>query len=70
MNTELIEKVRAYCKKLMESSRCVELQFHNWEHTEDVVRNAKFIASHEQLADDTIEEIIIASYFHDTGNVK
>lgn len=70
MNIELIGKVRAYCKELMESSRCQELQFHNWEHTEDVVRNAKFIAKHEQLADDTIEEIIIASYFHDTGNMK
>jgi predicted metal-dependent HD superfamily phosphohydrolase len=70
MNMELIDKVREYCKGVMDSSRCKMLQFHNWQHTKDVVENSELIARNEKLSDKQIEELIIASYFHDLGNTQ
>ena len=69
MNFELINKVRKYCKLLIESSRCKNMPFHNWEHTQDVVETAKLIARHENVKDNTLEELIISSYFHDIGHI-
>ncbi len=68
MTTELIKKAKIHCQSLIENSRCKGMQFHNWQHTKEVVRYAILIAKHEKLSKNTIEEIIIASYFHDTGN--
>ena len=45
------------------------MPFHNWEHTQDVVLNSELIAKHENLESNTIEELIIASYFHDIGHI-
>lgn len=70
MNLEIIEKVREYCKNIMDHSRCKRLQFHNWQHTKDVVQNAEYIAKNENLSEETIEELIISSYFHDLGNAE
>lgn len=69
MNSELINNVRTYCQSLIESSRCKSMPFHNWEHTQDVVLNSELIAKHENLESNTIEELIIASYFHDIGHI-
>ena len=70
MNEVVIEKVKDFCKKVIECSRCRNLPFHNWQHTKDVVENSKFLAKHENLPEKTVEELIIASYFHDIGNIK
>ncbi|WP_194852419.1 HD domain-containing protein [Nonlabens antarcticus] len=70
MNKELIDKVRVYCKEVMESSRCKKLQFHNWQHTKDVVENSELIARNEKLTEEMVEELIISSYFHDLGNTQ
>ena len=67
MNIALIEKVMIFCKLLIESSRCKNLPFHNWQHTEEVVQNSELIAKQEGLKENAIEELIIASYFHDIG---
>jgi len=70
MNKILIDKVREYCWEVMESGRCKKLQFHNWQHTQDVVKNSELIARNEKLSEEMIEELIIASYFHDLGNTE
>jgi uncharacterized protein len=70
MTSELIESVKLHCQTLMEHSRCKMLPFHNWQHTKDVVKNATFIAEHEKISKNTVEAIIVASYFHDIGNIK
>ena len=69
-NLGLIEKTKIYCKEMMEASRCQYLPFHNWKHTKEVVENSKTIAKGEHLPNETIEELIIASYFHDLGNSR
>ena len=63
MNLELISKVRAYCKSLIDNSKCKELPFHNWQHTEDVAIQTALISSFENLKDTEAEDLIIASYF-------
>ncbi len=70
IDTNLIEKVRAYCKSIIEESRCKDLPFHNWKHTKDVVHASKSIAYNENLPEEKIEELLIAAYFHDIGNIQ
>jgi len=70
MDSRLLEEVKIYCQSLMDNSRCKNLPFHNWQHTKEVVQASKFIVLHENLLEETIEEIIIAAYFHDIGNVQ
>ncbi len=70
MKTQLTKKAKEYCKELLKASRCNDFQFHNWKHTRDVVRNAIFIGKNEGVSNDTLEELIIAAYFHDLGNIK
>ncbi len=65
----ILHNVEQYCKSLMESSRCRELPFHNWQHTLDVVENAQSIGLNENLSSTAMEELMIAAFFHDTGNV-
>ncbi|EIJ39315.1 putative HD superfamily hydrolase [Galbibacter orientalis DSM 19592] len=69
-NLGLIEKTRVYCKSTMEANRCKYLPFHNWQHAKDVARNSKWIAQHENLPEDIMEELAIASYFHDLGHIN
>lgn len=66
----LIEKARAHCYRLIEQSRCSKLPFHNWEHTQNVVRNVKEISSAEKIDLSELNLLVLAAYFHDVGHVK
>lgn len=70
MNDQLIEKVKVYCKNLLHNSRCKSLQFHNYQHTLNVVKNAILLSEKSGLSDENEEMVIIAAYFHDTGNLE
>lgn len=70
MNTELIKKVENYCKELLDKSRCKSLQFHNYQHTLDVVENANLIAAQSGIAEENRELLVISAYFHDVGNME
>ncbi|GGG20062.1 hypothetical protein GCM10011344_20880 [Dokdonia pacifica] len=70
MNTHIILSVKKHCKKLIKESRCNELAFHNWKHTKNVVLEASRIGAKEGLKSADIEMLVIAAYFHDTGNAK
>jgi len=70
MNTELINKVEKYCKKLLNNGRCSQLQFHNYQHTLDVAQNANLIAQKLNLSDEDREMVVVSAYFHDVGNME
>ncbi|MEO9954958.1 MULTISPECIES: HD domain-containing protein [Nonlabens] len=68
MNSKLIKIVKEYCKNLIENSHCKNYSFHNWLHTRNVALACSQIAQQEEMDDTSRELLIIAAYFHDTGN--
>jgi len=63
----MIEKVKSYCERLIENSKCSSLPFHNIEHTKEVVDHVMAITEYLGLSMDEAEPIIIAAWFHDSG---
>lgn len=70
MDVQLITEIKDHCHQLISNSRCRELPFHNWDHTLDVVANAKAIAQGEHIDETHLELLIIAAYFHDIGHIE
>lgn len=63
----LLNKVKKHCLKVLDEGRCHHLQFHNVQHTNDVVKSIRRNAVYQGLTDEEIEPLLIAAYFHDTG---
>lgn len=70
METEILLKVKNYCEALLNKSRCKSLQFHNYQHTLNVVKNAETIALKSGVSDEERELVLISAYFHDVGNME
>lgn len=70
MNNEILTKVKNHCKDLLSKSKCKSLQFHNYQHTLNVVQNAEIIAIKSELSEEDKEMVIISAYFHDVGNME
>ena len=66
----IIKKTKEYCTKILASSNCEKLPFHNLMHTQEVVEHAALIAKEIGLDSDQTEPIIIAAWFHDTGHSR
>ena len=66
----LLNAIKYYCRSSMEHGRCSNLPYHNWDHTKDVVSNCLFIGRNLALNMNEMEELIIAAYFHDLGQMK
>ena len=70
MKDDILIKVEHFCKELLKQSRCKSLQFHNYQHTRNVVQNAELIAMEAGLAEEDLELVLISAYFHDVGNME
>lgn len=66
----IITKTKEYCTKILSSSNCEKLPFHNLTHTQEVVEHVALIAKEIGLDSEQTEPIIIAAWFHDTGHSK
>ncbi|MBB3696982.1 HD domain-containing protein [Flammeovirga yaeyamensis] len=62
INTDLLLDVEKYAKE-----NITDLQFHNLEHTQNVVNAVREIAKAENVDEDQIILLEIAAWFHDTG---
>ena len=63
----MIDKVSKYCTDLLMASKCIELPFHNLQHTKEVVQNVKYLCAAMDITQKETEILIIAAWFHDTG---
>ncbi|WP_339714087.1 HD domain-containing protein [uncultured Kriegella sp.] len=66
----IITRAKEYCIKILSSSNCKKLPFHNLSHTQEVVEHAALIAKETSIDSEETEPIIIAAWFHDTGHSK
>ena len=66
---ELIIETETHVRYLFKQHHQANLVFHNLEHTQNVVQHVQEIASHFQLPQKEMPELIIAAWFHDTGHL-
>lgn len=57
-------------QNLLKSELPKEIKFHTYRHTKDVVYAVQKIAHASGLSNDTLELLIIAAWFHDTGFIR
>jgi predicted metal-dependent HD superfamily phosphohydrolase len=67
LHTKLIEKTRSYITALFEQEDKVELTFHNFAHTQEVVARVEQLAQVAGLPQKDIEILVLAAWFHDIG---
>lgn len=65
--SSLVEKACAWVEELFEKKLSQKLVFHNLEHTRQVVKAARRLASDQHLSATDTETLLLAAYFHDTG---
>ncbi len=66
-NTEIINQVAAYVRKLFTEKLPKEYTYHRLEHTEKVVADADEIGRGMELSSEELEIVLVASWLHDTG---
>lgn len=68
--TNIIEKASRFSQKLLKEKLPPVNIYHDLNHTKQVVKNTKEIASNCDLTEKEMELIILAAWFHDTGFIK
>ena len=64
---EVLDQVRAHVAGLFQSTKDDRLVYHNFLHTEQVVKAVVKIGNHYQLSDQDFFIVNTAAWFHDTG---
>ncbi|MDX1627593.1 MAG: DUF5706 domain-containing protein [Fulvivirga sp.] len=64
--TDLVKKSREYAEEVI-GSLPENYYYHNLEHTQEVVKAAIEIGQESNLSNEDLENVLIASWFHDTG---
>jgi len=70
MKKDIIRKSEIYVRKLISEKLRAEFFYHNLEHTLEVVNAVKEISKGMNLNSDETENLIIAAWFHDAGNIE
>lgn len=65
----LPEIAEAYVRKLFKDKLSASFTYHNFEHTNRVVKASRTLASAENLTEDERVSLELAAWFHDTGYV-
>ncbi len=68
--SELVTKAESYVKNLLETELDPNRVYHDWKHTQQVVREAVDLAQQAKLNDEDLELLQLAALFHDTGFVR
>jgi predicted metal-dependent HD superfamily phosphohydrolase len=69
INNGLLKDAERYVHDLFDKYYQENLVFHNIEHTRSVVQRVQEIASHYNLNDREMLELLLAAWFHDTGHL-
>jgi len=70
VNNDFFKEVRGYVFKLFKSNLPSAVVYHNFDHTVEVVNAAFEIGTAENISDEEMKTLLIAAWFHDTGNIK
>lgn len=70
MESELINKARAFAEGVFKDRAFDNRPFHNLQHTRDVVSAVEDICAHTELTEDEQESAVIAAWLHDVGYLE
>lgn len=70
LRTEILRKAQSHVRSLFQQHKSFPGLYHNFDHTEEVVRNATEIAENMELSRIDTESILLAAWFHDTGYLE
>ncbi len=65
--SDIVEKARSFATKILEEELPEDVSYHSLEHTTFVVEAATEIGQHSDLAEEDMEILQIAAWFHDLG---
>jgi predicted metal-dependent HD superfamily phosphohydrolase len=68
-NNGIIKDAEKHVRDLFDKHYQENLVYHNIEHTKSVVQRVQEIASHYDLPDKEMRELLLAAWFHDTGHL-
>jgi HD superfamily phosphodiesterase len=69
INNGIIKDSEKYVQDLFDKYYQDNLVFHNIDHTRSVVQRVQEIASHFDLNEKEMKELLVAAWFHDTGHL-
>ena len=70
VNNDFFKEVRDYVFNLFKNELPYEVVYHNFDHTIEVVNAAYEIGTAENISNEEMKSLLIAAWFHDTGNIK
>ena len=68
--SDLVQQVSEYVSELFKNELPKKFIYHDFEHTSFVVNNTEEIADHYEISGESLENLILAAWFHDVGHVK
>lgn len=70
MNESIIREAEKFVTDLLKNETPVGYTYHTLNHTLEVVKNAIFISTKENLSEDEMNILQVAAWFHDVGYIK
>ena len=70
MTGPIVQKSERFIRDLFEKEMPDRLTYHDLEHTEYVVNQARIIGQHSGLTEEEINTVVVAAWFHDSGFVS
>jgi len=70
INEKIIREVKEFVTNLLKNETPETYAYHALDHTVNVVKNAIFIGSNENLTEDEMNILQVAAWFHDVGYIK
>ena len=68
--SDLVQQASEYVLELFKNELSKKFIYHDFEHTSFVVSNTEEIADHYEISGESLENLILAAWFHDVGHVK
>jgi predicted metal-dependent HD superfamily phosphohydrolase len=65
--SQIVKKAKAFVLQLMNENLNPNFLYHNFNHSQEVVKHIKEIAEGENLSEEDTEIVLLAGWFHDTG---
>lgn len=70
LKNDFFKEVRNYVFNMFKNELPPEVVYHNFDHTVEVVNAAFEIGKAENISNKEMEALLLAAWFHDTGNIK
>lgn len=70
INKAILEEAERYVSNKLRNEIPIGYTYHTLDHTLEVVKNAIYIGSKENIGEDEMNMLVVAAWFHDVGYVK